>query len=88
MVLVDVDAGQMHDVQDVDPTMLGGTEFGGRAQRTTSMGGRVYQLDSKPFSDGTTVVTLTASREGDEVPVWETVLDRRVSRRRPPPLRP
>jgi hypothetical protein len=86
-VLVDLDAGRMHAVQDVDPSVLGGAELGERAQRTTSTGGRVYRLDSKPFSDGTTVVTLTASREGDEVPLWETVLDRRGIRRRPPPLR-
>ena len=50
----------------------GGGHLGGEPQ---------YSIAATPSADGTTAVTLTARHEGDEHPVWETVLDTPVSRR-------
>ena len=82
VVQVDVAAGSLQAVQEVDaapPEAADGS--GGPAAA-----GPVYTLDARASADGTTAVVLSASLEGAAEPVWETVLDRRVSRR-PGPLR-
>jgi len=71
---------------DADPTLLEPPGPTG-SDRPAAVGGRDYALEARPAPDGTTAVVLTARQEGHRLPVWETVLDRRVGRR-PPRLRP
>lgn len=82
VVQVDVGAGSLHAVQEVDAVPPEAADASGG----TAAAGPVYTLDARASADGTTAVVLTASLEGAAEPVWETVLDRRVSRR-PGPLR-
>jgi hypothetical protein len=87
VVQVDVDSGDVQALPDADPSSIEAAELAERSDLAASSGEPVYSIAARPTSDGTTAVTLTASREGDENPVWETVLNKPVSRR-PPPLRP
>ena len=85
VVQVDVDSGHVQALPDADASGIETAEPAEQSDLAAS-GEPVYSIAARPSSDGTTAVTLTASREGDEHPVWETVLDNPVSRR-PPPLR-
>jgi hypothetical protein len=82
VVEVDLVAGSLHAVPEVEAAAPEATVASG----STPAAGPFYTLDAKASTDGTTAIVLTASLEGAAEPVWETVLDRRVSRR-PGPLR-
>ena len=86
VVQVDVDSGHVQALPEADPSAIEAAELAERSELAAPSGEPRYSIAATPSSDGTTAVTLTASREGDEHPVWETVLDKPVSRR-PPPLR-
>jgi hypothetical protein len=86
VVQADVDSGRVQTLPDADPDLIVAAEPSARPDPAASSGEPVYSIAAKPSADGTTAVTLTASREGDEHPVWETLLDSPVDRR-PPPLR-
>jgi hypothetical protein len=86
VVQVDVGSGDVQALPDAEPGVFAATPAADDQDPATPSGEPSYSIAAKPSSDGTTAVTLTASREGDEHPVWETVLDTPVSRR-PPPLR-
>lgn len=85
VVEVDLAGGRLEARADSPPGLLD-AEVAERARTTVSSGDRVYSLESAPAPDGSTSVVLTASREGHDAPLWETVLDRSTTRR-PPPLR-
>ena len=82
---MDLAGGRLEARADSPPGLLD-AEVAERARTTVSSGDRVYSLESAPAPDGSTSVVLTASREGHDAPLWETVLDRSTTRR-PPPLR-
>lgn len=87
VVQIDVDSGRVQVAPDVDPSAIETAVLAERSDVAAPSGEPVFSVAAKPSSDGTTAVTLTARREVDEHPVWETILDKSVSRR-PPPLRP
>ena len=86
VVRVDVGSGHVEQLHDADPEAFEAVRRAEDEEAAISAGEPQYSIAATPSADGTTAVTLTARHEGDEHPVWETVLDTPVSRR-PPPLR-
>lgn len=88
VIQVDVDSGTQQALPDGERAAIEDAAPSAESpESAVSPDEPAYSIAATPSSDGTTAVTLTASRVGDEHPVWETVLDTPVTRR-PPPLRP
>lgn len=85
VVDVDLTEGRIEARADSPPGLLD-EELAEHTRTAVSSGDRVFSLGSAQEPDGSTSVVLTASREGHDTPLWETVLDRGTTSR-PPPLR-